>query len=413
MSKKTKTRKIIVRVNGQANQGGRKEMEDFKRVQFDRDPEQAFFAVFDGHGGRDAAIFAREHLWDMIKRQKGFYSGETSRVIKAIKDGFLAAHSAMWKQLDSWPRTRHGLPSTSGTTATVVILKGRTLYIAHVGDSGAALGRLSKEKKLQAVPLTADHKPDVPSEKNRIEALGGKVLSRNGVPRVAWERPVHHGHKGPVRRSTQTESVPFLAISRALGDLWSFDYYRSEFIVSPVPDVRVYKITPGVDKFLIIASDGLWGVMRVEEAVKFVHNFNKDDQFKGGDVSHRLITRALGRWRDRELRADNTSVIVVHFDETEPEEPPNKIPRLDTPESEEDTETDANQSTDSSQESDRTPNQDLTLANDKPALVRKLAFRCSDPLQLTSCVNNSSNKSTDGLLSPLNLQSYNCSSPAV
>ena len=119
--------------------------------------------------------------------------------------------------LDSWPPTRHGLPSTSGTTATVVIFKGRTLYIAHVGDSGAALGRLSKEKKLQAVPLTADHKPDVPSEKNRIESLGGKVLSRNGVPRVAWERPVHHGHKGPVRRSTQTESVPFLAISRALG----------------------------------------------------------------------------------------------------------------------------------------------------------------------------------------------------
>lgn len=217
MSKKTKSRKIIVRVNGQANQGGRKEMEDFKRVVFDRDPEQAFFAVFDGHGGRDAAIFARDNLWDNIKKQKGFYSGDTARVIKAIKDGFLITHRHMWKQLDSWPRTRHGLPSTSGTTATVVILKGRTLYIAHVGDSGAALGRLNKERKLQAVPLTADHKPDVPSEKSRIESLGGKVLSRNGVPRVAWERPVHHGHKGPVRRSTERESVPFLAISRALG----------------------------------------------------------------------------------------------------------------------------------------------------------------------------------------------------
>lgn len=99
MSKKTKTRKIIVRVNGQANQGGRKEMEDFKRVVFDRDPEQAFFAVFDGHGGRDAAIFAREHLWDTIKQQKGFYSSETSRVIRAIKDGFMATHRAMWKQI--------------------------------------------------------------------------------------------------------------------------------------------------------------------------------------------------------------------------------------------------------------------------------------------------------------------------
>lgn len=54
-----------------------------------------------------------------------------------------------------------------------------------------------------------------------------------------------------------------------------------------MPDVRVYKISPGVDKFLVIASDGLWGMMRVEEVVKFVHNFNKDDHLKGGDVSHR------------------------------------------------------------------------------------------------------------------------------
>ena len=43
-----------------------------------------------------------------------------------------------------------------------------------------------------------------------------------------------------------------------------------------------------MDKFLVIASDGLWGMMRVEEVVKFVHNFNKDDHLKGGDVSHRL-----------------------------------------------------------------------------------------------------------------------------
>jgi len=99
MSKRTKSRKIIVRVNGQANQGGRKEMEDFKRVVFDRDPEQAFFAVFDGHGGRDAAIFAREHLWDIIKQQKGFYSNDTARVTKAIKEGFMATHCAMWKQI--------------------------------------------------------------------------------------------------------------------------------------------------------------------------------------------------------------------------------------------------------------------------------------------------------------------------
>lgn len=388
-------------------------MEDFKRVVFDRNPEQAFFAIFDGHGGGDAADFARNHLWDRIKQQKGFYSGDTSRVTKAIKDGFVATHREMWKHLDSWPRTRHGLPSTSGTTATVVILKGRTLYIAHVGDSGAALGRLNQEKKLQAVRLTADHKPDVPSEKTRIESVGGQVLSRNGVPRVAWERPVHHGHKGPVRRSTQRESVPFLAVSRALGDLWSFNYYRSEFIVSPVPDVRVHKLTPGVDKFLIIASDGLWGVMKVDEAVKFVHNYDQDDICKMGDVSHRLVYRALAKWRERELRADNTSVIVVFFDETPQVEPPAKKSRLDTPDSEGDTtEGEAKESTDSAQESDKTPDQD-SLTSTKPTLVRKLAFRCSNPMQFNSCMNHFSNtNSAAGLLSSLT-SSNNANSSSV
>ena len=79
------------------------------------------------------------------------------------------------------------------------------------------------------------------------------------------------------------------------------------------------------------------------------------------------------------MRADNTSVIVVHFDEATQDEPPRKIPRLDTPNSEEETETETKESTDSCQDSDKTPNQD-SLSSEKPTLVRKLAFRCSNPL---------------------------------
>lgn len=101
---------------------------------------------------------------------------------------------------------------------------------------------------------------------------------------------------------------------------------------------------------------------------------------------NRLIQRALSRWRERELRADNTSAIVVHFEEAEQGAPAKKIPRLDTTECEE-SETETKESTDSSQDSDKTPNQDSTLSGEKPTLVRKLAFRCSNPMQLTSCVN--------------------------
>lgn len=92
------------------------------------------------------------------------------------------------------------------------------MYVAHVGDSGVVMASQNKlDKKLRARAITADHKPETPKEKERIEAIGGKVLARNGVHRVAWERPVVLKHRGPIRRSTKTELVPFLAVARSLG----------------------------------------------------------------------------------------------------------------------------------------------------------------------------------------------------
>ena len=78
-----------------------------------------------------------------------------------------------------WPCTVSGLPSTAGTTASMVILHGRRMYVAHVGDSGVVLGVRTARGVLHAVPLTEDHKPDAPHERERIEALGGRcVLSQ-------------------------------------------------------------------------------------------------------------------------------------------------------------------------------------------------------------------------------------------
>lgn len=59
----------------------------------------AFFAVFDGHGGGEAAQFARDHLWDLLKKQRGFWSGDYRKVCRAIRTGFAACQRAMWKKL--------------------------------------------------------------------------------------------------------------------------------------------------------------------------------------------------------------------------------------------------------------------------------------------------------------------------
>ena len=59
----------------------------------------AFFAVFDGHGGCEAAQFARNYLWDFVKKQRGFWSDCDREVCSALRKGFVACHHAMWKKL--------------------------------------------------------------------------------------------------------------------------------------------------------------------------------------------------------------------------------------------------------------------------------------------------------------------------
>lgn len=61
-----------------------------------------------------------------------------------------------------------------------------------------------------------EHKPDDPDELKRIELSGGEVVAKSGVQRVVWNRP-RTDHRGPIRRSTQIDRIPFLAVARSLG----------------------------------------------------------------------------------------------------------------------------------------------------------------------------------------------------
>ncbi|XP_029302837.1 protein phosphatase, Mg2+/Mn2+ dependent, 1Da isoform X2 [Cottoperca gobio] len=276
----------------------------------------AFFAVFDGHGGREAAHFARDYLWESIKKQRGFWSDCDQEVCSAIRKGFVACHHAMWKKLPEWPKTLTGLPSTSGTTASVVVIRGNRMYVAHVGDSAVVLGVQDDPSVpfIRAVEVTQDHKPELPRERERIEGLGGSVIKKSGVNRVVWKRP-RLSHNGPVRRSTVIDQIPFLAVARALGDLWSYDFYSGEFVVSPEPDTSVVTLDPRKHRYIILGSDGLWNMVPPQEAISMCQNNNEAMAPCGVSSARQLVSHALLRWRQRMLRADNTSAIVIALQE--------------------------------------------------------------------------------------------------
>ena len=110
------------------------------------------------------------------------------------------------------------------TVISAFIHKARKqLITAHVGDSRAIL-----ITETESYDLTVDHKPSNPSEKERVELCGGRIILY-GVLRVQG----------------------VLAVTRALGDFSLRPY------VSNTPVVNYYELR-GKECFLVLASDGLW-----------------------------------------------------------------------------------------------------------------------------------------------------------
>ena len=58
-----------------------------------------FFAIFDGHGGSEAAKFAKERLLKEITTRDGFWTDDDNQICNAIREGFLSAHAAMWDEI--------------------------------------------------------------------------------------------------------------------------------------------------------------------------------------------------------------------------------------------------------------------------------------------------------------------------
>jgi len=202
------------------------------------------------------------------------------------------------------------------------------MYIANVGDSTVVLGKANPnygelgEPEIVAEVITRDHKPEDKKERRRIEALGGNVLMSNkGVMRVVWER------KRPATTSKtvekyQVDKIPFLSVARSLGDLWSVTK-NNEYLVSPIPDVYVHYFDLTKDKFVVLASDGLWNMLKPQEVVETVYSLCKSgiaNKVEASKAAHTLVDQALDKWNKRNLTADNISALIGFFREYKKED---------------------------------------------------------------------------------------------
>ncbi|MEW5306475.1 MAG: hypothetical protein WDW36_008937 [Sanguina aurantia] len=213
--------------------------------------QRSLAAVYDGHNGSRAAELAASRLHLLLaadpalryftgdsKAERSSQELEESAVTGAMCRAFHSLDEAILAEARS-----EGL--RDGATAVVVMRLGDVLYAAHAGDSRAVLCRQGGA----AERLTEDHKPNLPGERARVAAVGGRVEFQR-----CW-RVISEARGGRPGSG--------LAVSRSFGDI---DFKEPQRMVECEPDVC--RVVPRVgDPFVLLASDGLFDVLSDQEAV--------------------------------------------------------------------------------------------------------------------------------------------------
>jgi len=287
-----------LKVSTNATRGRRPYMEDMVVAQFGRDDgvlcNTLFVGVFDGHGGSRVAEFCKDEFTTFIEqnlREHGKAVEIDPEVLEAaIHDSFLDLDDkieGLAPVLIEGKSTLPCLPKGEdyykdidhvGSTATTVLVCPKKLVFANCGDSRAILIRDE-----QVVFVTTDHVPEDPAETTRVEHAGGFV------------------------QGNRIDGV--LGVARALGD----HRFKSNESLPPeqqevcaVPETTSIDRAEG-DQFIVLASDGLWGVMSNEKARDMVLDFVVKRRLSLEEACEALVKTACNSL----LSGDNVSVAIV------------------------------------------------------------------------------------------------------
>ncbi len=133
-----------------------------------------YSAVFDGHGGSKAAAHAARRLQHIVGRDAALWScvDSCSSSVSSGSWDMLLEEALQERWMQAFRRLDEEILGScaDGATALAGVHAGLFLFLANAGDSRAVLGRNGS-----AVRLTRDHKPNLHSERERIESEGGKV----------------------------------------------------------------------------------------------------------------------------------------------------------------------------------------------------------------------------------------------
>ena len=223
---------------------------------FNKESYRHLFCIFDGHGGNVTAKLCVKKYPEIFRKclLESPFDYE-----QALKKSFML----MDKEIEKIKAQE------VGNTATVVFINNRLLYCANVGDSSCCL--IGKNAEF----ISTDDKCTNKKELKRIEKEGGQIIDNRlgGI----------------------------LAVTRGLGD---FDLKTKGLISEPH---IVKKLIDHNLNYCVLASDGVWDVLKPDEVAKITQNRNINE------LAKIIVETAIDRGSE-----DNISCIVIELNKRLP-----------------------------------------------------------------------------------------------
>lgn len=244
------------------------------------------FGVFDGHGdGGFASQFISSKLISKLQSSPDWnvaYHEINSVSDSCTTDALETIFTESYYDIDADLKNESSKPRDGGTTAIVALVSSHKILVANVGDSRCILVKKrsgtsndadegqenDKMSQIEVIPMSEDHKPDLPDERARIESAGLEIHT-DVIPPSEDDELGQYESISKVKKS----NTEMLGVARAFGD---YDYKSNEDLspsrqaVVCTPDIVIRDRADSDDLFLILACDGVWDVMSNDEVGLFV-----------------------------------------------------------------------------------------------------------------------------------------------
>lgn len=259
-----------------------------------------WMGLFDGHGYYGHAVSQYVSSEFARRINKEWEDENSSRSSKAASSNTKSSTAVKDMLRATCLEINHSIPifmRSAGSTGISVLKRGDSLYISNIGDSVVFVASYNNNKThnsqsgLEIIYSAKPHKPDTPSERKRIEEMGGWV--HDPQFKGATARLVI-----PVKVGLQTMEVG-LAMSRSFGD---HDGIKVGLSTEPDTDVLdLSKFDKNKHYIVVAVTDGLVDFGRLSEeevALAMAKAFSTEENQTN---KHHHLVSAQGTEAAREL----------------------------------------------------------------------------------------------------------------